>query len=197
VKKIEELGLIESHNPTTSVIYYRDKIEDFVFSQHELEMTEIRIKLKKKEAILLHSGEEIQKHQHILSRYKNQLKYLDDLKKAFTVLLRYTVKIPANERILDAERILKNTVLKIFSAYDFDTQGLLPQPNSIQGKQFTQYIIQRGFLKEYPKITFYTITPLGIEIAQQLRNQKTKEICPEEVEFEKLMQQFGHNDQLK
>ncbi len=190
-------SLIHEEIPTPSFIFYRERMEDFVFVRCEEEIMAYECKIKSLEGHILHEEMPHDEYMQKISHFHDQITHLNDLKQVFSILFVNSAEIPSNERYADADRCAKKAVLKILISYHLKEQSLPPQINQNQGEMYFQFLKQKGFWREYTPTRCFTITKLGMDVLELLRNKDSNILSPEEVEFEKIVQDMNRLDTLK
>lgn len=179
--------LIVERTPIASYFFYRERMEDYIFVNCDLEIAEISEKIEK-------LGSRLKKQRLRLHAAIDQIK---EFKQICTILFRYSVKILANERYADYNSTAKNMSIKILSSYNIHDNSLLPEPNFTQGKKYFQAIKQKGFWVEFSPEPCYLITDMGLEILRQFHISQEKKKDPEEAEFEKIVAEMNRLDAKK
>jgi hypothetical protein len=193
LREFLELGLLHEHKPSPSFIFYRERMEDFVFVKCEIEISRCEKKNQLKQEVLANTKDSAQneKYKLYIERFQKYIAELKNLKEAFTIMFRYSAKNPSNERYADKDGISRRAALKILSSFNIKNHSMLDRPDLAQGERYFSLLERKGFWKEFAPELCYSLTDLGIEVVNLLRLKTINQQSPEEEDFEKLVQDLN------
>ncbi|MEX2682962.1 MAG: hypothetical protein Q6373_015335, partial [Candidatus Sigynarchaeota archaeon] len=105
LEQLLRFGLIREKKEMPSFIFYRERVEDFVFVKCDAEIKACERKI------------EASTHAEEIARYRKHVALLTKIKQAFAFLYVNSASIPSNERYADPDRGARKAALNILSAY--------------------------------------------------------------------------------
>lgn len=197
IDQLLKFNLIHEEPPAPSFIFYRERVEDFVFVKCDTEIKACNRKIHELESLAARDGGQDGELTRRITTLTNQLAHLEDIKQAFSFLYINSATIPSNERYADADERAKKAALDILGSWYSKERGSIPCDDQNPIVKYFQFLKQRGFWKEYNPARCFIITKLGIDVLELLRNKEQNILSPEEVEFDKIVKDMNRLDILK